>query len=285
MLRHLVALGAAAAICAAACGQTAPQPLDDWFDAAHGSGSTSGGNPGSGGNGSGGYPGTPEFPPSSGGAMPVPMGGSPSWGEGGAPGRVSSEGVAWLESQGEECEPASAMATELPSTPESNCDFLQIGLPGVLEYTVDPTGFNLDRDGQGGMYYYLGCDELHSPCAGRLAYDWEVAYLADNEWSVSITPVRQGCQYEHVLLHELPTGELSPRATVAWAPVELTVHLQPTAAGLRIGAVRSATDELLAPDAMTTLQFNGGWPEDEIRGLFVDAFVAHLQSLEWECLH
>jgi hypothetical protein len=217
--------------------------------------------------------------------MPVPMGGSPSWGEGGAPGEKSGEGFAWLESQGEQCEPASTEAMELPSTPEANCDFLDIGLPGVFEYTVDPTGLNLDRDNGVEIYYYLGCDAVDSPCSGRLAYDWGVEYLADNEWYVSITPVRQACQYEHVLLHELPTGELSPRATVAWMPVELTVHLQPTAAGLTIGAVRSATDETLGPEALTEL--NGGWPEDkiELSSLFVDAFVAHLQSLEWECLH
>jgi hypothetical protein len=82
-----------------------------------------------------------------------------------------------------------------------------------------------------------------------------------------------------------PTGELAPRATLTWIPFHVTVHLQPTATGLTIGAVRSVSDEAIEPGAFTEMQFNGGWPEDELRGLMNQAFIEHLKSLEWACSH
>lgn len=220
----------------------------------------------------------------SGGAAPIDCctdGGSTFVG-GGAAGSPNTE-LEWLDAQGTQCEESAASPSELPSEPALDCEFFEIGLPGVLEYTIDPSAFNLDRDGVGGVYEYLGCDDLGSPCIGRIEYTWEVEYLADNEWYLALAPVHAACDYDHVLWHNLPSGVLSPRGTLSWTAIELTLHLQPTTTGLTIGAVRSDLDEELDTGAFTEMEYNGGWFEGELRGMFDAAFIDHLKSLEWEC--
>jgi hypothetical protein len=210
---------------------------------------------------------------------------SASHGEAGAPGSSDTNEFAWLESEGTECEDTDERASPLPTDESQDCAFLELVLPGVLEYEIDPAGFDLTREGAGGSYKYVGCDEVGEPCEGRLRYDWKVEYLADNEWYVEISPVHDECQYDHVLLHLLPSEELSPRATLTWTQTRLTLHLQPTERGLTVGAVRSEDDQLLQSDAFTEMAYNGGWAEPEIRSLFNEAFVEHLKSLEWTCSH
>jgi hypothetical protein len=234
--------------------------------------------------GSGGRPSSSGGGAPSGGAAPIDCctdGGS-TFVIGGAAGSSNTE-LEWLEAQGTQCEASTVSPTALPSEPSLDCTFFEIGLPGVLEYTIDPSAFNLDRDGVGGIYEYLGCDDLDSPCVGRIEYSWEVEYLADNEWYLALSPVHPACDYDHVLWHNLPSGVLSPRGTLSWTSLELILHLQPTATGLTVGAVRSDLDEELEVGAFTEMEYNGGWFEGELRGMFDDAFIDHLKALEWEC--
>jgi|GEM_PF-3001922 len=269
----------AVAVCVSACDGRAQPALPIGYNEFGPTGgvSTGGVDPGSGG-----APSSVSSGGSTGGVFFIPPGGA-SFAEGGGAGSSNTD-FAWLEAQGDRCGPSTAVPTPLPYSPGQLCALMEIGLPGVIEYVVDPSAFDLDRTGQGGLYTYEGCDGLGTPCIGRMEYDWEVEYLADNEWYVSITPVRTECDYDHVLLHELPTGELSARGTLSWAPIELTLHLQPFDNGLTVGAVRSLTDEIVETGAFTEMEFNGGWPEDELRGLFDEAFIEHLKSLVWTCL-
>jgi hypothetical protein len=171
-LRLFPLLALAGAIAVAACGGSTHD--DDGSEDAYGSG---------GADGSGGVAAT-------GGAAFLGDGGTSGGfipGSGGVGPRSVDDVLAWLERQGTQCNPSSASPTELPSGAESSCTVLDIGLPGVLEYTIDPSGLDLDRTGNGGRYQYKGCDEEDSSCVGQLEYTWEAEYLADNEWYVSIT--------------------------------------------------------------------------------------------------
>jgi len=220
------------------------------------------------------------------GGSPVDsFGGESALGEGGSSGRSNSGEFGWLENQGTQCESSMAQSTPLAADASKDCALLEINLPGVIEYDIDPSDFDLNREGAGGHYEYVGCDDVDETCLGRLEYTWRVEYLADNEWYVEISPVHDGCDYDHVMLHLLPTEDLSPRATLTWTQKKLRIHLQPTENGLTVGAVRSEDDQLLQPDAFTEIAYNGGWPEDEIRSLFNEAFVEHLKGLEWVCSH
>jgi len=256
------------------------------LDLAHAGGGGTGSEATDGGavTGSGGNVGTGGDLWAGGGTLGLGGAAGGAFGEGGAAGASNEDGFGWLDGR-VACEPTSAEPTALPSDPSLDCAFFEIGLPGVLEYSLDPSVFDLDWTGAGGLYVYQGCDEVGSICSGRIAYDWEVEYLADNEWHVSITPLHPECDYDHIFLHDLPSGELAPRGILAWSDVELTLHLQPTLAGLTVGAVRSVTDEALELSAFTSADAPVGAPRDEIEGMFDDAFVDHLKSLEWECAH
>jgi len=256
------------------------------LDLAHAGGGGSGSEANDGGavTGSGGNVGTGGDLWAGGGTLGLGGATGGAFGEGGAAGASNEDGFGWLDGR-VACEPTSAAPTPLPSDPGLYCEFFEIGLPGVLEYSLDPSVFDLDWTGAAGLYVYQGCDEVGSPCVGRLEYEWEAEYLADNEWYVAITPLSPQCDYHHLLLHNLPSGDLAPRGLISWARIELTLHLQPTPTGLTVGAVRSATDEVLELGAFTDQSRPLGVNVAEIESLFDDAFLEHLQSLEWECEH
>jgi len=267
-----VALIAFAAMTSTACGAViCDGPVD-------GAGGTGGGAAVDGEGTTGGTSGDPD-PPGTGGATIVTSPKPTDHPSAGASGTWDVPSSVQLE----RCQATTAVPMELPSTPESSCNYLEIGLPGVMEYSIDPSTVDLDEAREDGWYLYEGCDEVGSPCVGRIEYQWDVEYLADNEWRVSFVPVHPACEYDHVTIYQTPTGELAVRSALGWKSCELTVHLQPTAEGLTIGAVRSATDEDLDPFAC----FMQAWGETHVgpQGLFLDALVDHLESLEWECQH
>ncbi len=242
--------------------------------------------------GSGGQPTTPG--PSTGGSNDASWGGQgPDVGLGGEPVNLGGSGgdiSAWdgggpstlggaaggppAEEQDGRCAASESEPASIATVPTPECKFLEIAFPGVFEYSAaapGPEKFNA------GSNTYTGCDAVGDACVGAIEYTWKVEYVTENEWTLWVYPVHEDCSYDHASLWTNNAG-VSYTIPISWKQAVVTLHLQPIPTGYRVGSVRTLEGNLVSGSDFVTQ--SGG-----VGKALAGAFVEHLKSLEWDCIH